>query len=68
MMFPMTQTTFVHVLQLVKVDCKHKIPNLNPFSIFLLFVILFVLNCMTFRLVHFRLEYLSTDVKNWVVG
>jgi hypothetical protein len=63
----MTRTTFSHVLQLVKVDCKCKIPIKTPFHIFL-FVILFIPNCRTLKLIHFRFEYLSTDVKNWVVG
>jgi len=39
MMLPMTQTTIVHV----KVDCKNKIPNKNPFSYFY---------CLLFCLFH----------------
>jgi len=34
MIFLVMQTTFAHVLQLIIVDCKHKIPNQNPFSYF----------------------------------
>jgi hypothetical protein len=56
MMLLMTQKTIAHVIQLVKVDYKHKISNQ------------FAPNYKTSKLIHFKSEYLLTNAKNWVVG
>jgi hypothetical protein len=56
MMLPVTQKTIAHVLQLVKVDYKRKIPNQ------------FVPDYKTFRLIRFKLEYLLINAENRVVG